>query len=234
MKILITGVSGFIGSRLLKAVCARYGVKNVLALSSKVQSTCDYVLYNTDYAVATDDIDKLAQIELVIHADAFTPKNRFDANEVKGCNSNIQFINDLLKLPFPALKKIIYLSTLDVYGEAELISETSELGPASLYGLSKLYCEKMLSSYCDGNNLQCQVLRIGHVYGPGEEKYEKFLPNSIKRIIKEEPIELWGDGSELRSFIYINDVIDACLAAIDLSETVGVINVVGGDRKSVV
>jgi UDP-glucose 4-epimerase len=71
-------------------------------------------------------------------------------------------------------------------------------------------------------------LRVGHVYGPGEEKYSKFLPKAINSILAGESIELWGDGSEVRSFIYVDDVVCAIMKAIELNESAGPINVVGG------
>jgi len=102
-----------------------------------------------------------------------------------------------------------------------------------LYGWSKLYCEQLISVRAHEMNLSCQILRIGHVYGPGEEKYAKFLPRAIRAIISGEPVELYGDGAELRSFIYIDDVVKAILSAVDLNEDVGVINVVGGNELSI-
>lgn len=233
MKILLTGVSGFIGSRLLTKACERFGAKNVLALSSKVTKQCDTIIYRDDFSIESADLSKLADIELIIHAGAFIPKSRFDANNIEKCNGNPLFTKALLDLPFNRLKKIIYLSTVDVYEDAKLISELTVLNPATLYGMSKLYCEKMISSFCENVNIKSQILRIGHVYGPGEEKYKKLLPIAIKNILNNREIELWGDGSDLRSFIYINDLIAAILASIELTDDVGVINVVSEQPISI-
>ncbi len=233
MKVLITGVSGFIGSRLLGAVCERFGATNVLALSSKVNKQCKTIVYRDDFSINKSDLNMLADVELIIHAGAFIPKSRFDSNNVEKCNGNIIFTQSLLALPFKDLKKIIYLSTVDVYGDDEIISELTALNPETLYGMSKLYCEKMVCSYCNNRDVISQVLRVGHVYGPGEDKYQKLLPIAINNLLNDVDIELWGDGSELRSFIFISDVIKACMASLDLSDDVGVINVVGGQAISI-
>lgn len=233
MKVLITGVSGFIGSRLLDAVCERFGATNVLALSSKVNKQCKTIVYRDDFSINKSDLNMLADVELIIHAGAFTPKSRADSNNIEKCNGNITFTQSLLALPFKALKKVVYLSTLDVYGDDKVVSELTELNPETLYGMSKLYCEKMVSSYCDNKSIKGQLLRIGHVYGPGEENYQKLLPIAINNLLNDVDIELWGDGSELRSFIFISDVIKACMASLDLSDDVGVINVVGGHAISI-
>ncbi|PKG82236.1 NAD(P)-dependent oxidoreductase [Colwellia sp. 75C3] len=233
MKVLLTGVSGFIGSRLLTALCDCFGADNVIAVSSKTTKQCETIVYDDNYSIDLNHFDKISDVELIIHAGAFTPKSRTDANNIDKCNGNIDFTRKLLSLPFERLKKIFYLSTLDVYGDDEVISESTRLDPSSLYGMSKLYCEKMVSSFCDSANIRSQILRIGHVYGPGEEKYQKLLPIAIKKVLNGQEVELWGDGSELRSFIYIKDVIDACLTSIELSDDVGVINVVSEQSISI-
>ena len=233
MKVLLTGVTGFIGSRLLTAVCERFGAENVMALSSNTSKQCASIIYRDDFSIEPTESERLADIELIIHAGAFIPKSRFDANNIENCNGNILFTKVLLDLSLPSLKKVIYLSTIDVYEDAKIISELTVLNPATLYGMSKLYCEKMVNSFCENIKVKSQILRIGHVYGPGEEKYKKLLPIAIKKILNDHDVELWGDGSELRSFIYIDDVIKACLASIDLRDDVGVINIVSDQAISI-
>ena len=105
--------------------------------------------------------------------------------------------------------------------------------PASLYGLSKLYGEHMVSLFAAERGIASQALRIGHVYGPGEEKYAKVLPKAIQNIVAGKDVELWGEGKELRSFIYIDDVVAAILKAVELQEEPGVINVVSGNSIAI-
>jgi UDP-glucose 4-epimerase len=208
VKILITGASGFIGSQILKAACNTYGSENVIAFSSQAYEHCDTVVYDrNDYSINKSDCALLKSVDVLLHAGAFTPKSGKDADNIDGCNSNISFTEKLLKLPLEKLSKVIYLSTLDVYAPADVIAEESPTIPQTLYGL---------------------VLRVGHVYGPGEEAYSKFIPLAIQRIIDNKRVELWGDGSELRSFIYIEDVVKGIMNSLILDEKVDVINVVGG------
>jgi UDP-glucose 4-epimerase len=91
----------------------------------------------------------------------------------------------------------------------------------------------MVSLYATERGIANQVLRIGHVYGPGEEKYAKVLPKAIQNIVAGKDVELWGEGRELRSFIYIDDVVSAILKAVELQDEPGVINVVGGIAISI-
>lgn len=234
MKLLITGAAGFIGSRLVSAACAALGAENVIAFSSRPAHVCPSIVYDgPDFNLSAADHALLATVEVLIHLGAFIPKNALQANAIEECNGNIHFTEKLLALPFKSLKKTIYISSVDVYEPAELTTEATPTLPVSLYGWSKLYCERMTAIFAANHHLSYQVLRIGHVYGPGEEKYEKFLPKAIKNIVAGEAVELWGDGSEVRSFIYIDDVLAAILQAVNLREDVGPINVVGGVPVSI-
>ena len=229
MTLLVTGASGFIGSRLVSAARAALGAENVIAFSSRQAHTSPSIAYiGPDFNLSPPDHALLATVEVLIHVGAFIPKNGLQADAIEECNSNIRFTEKLLALPLKSLKKIIYISTVDIYEPAELTSEATPTLPVSLYGWSKLYCERMVAIFTANRHLACQVLRIGHVYGPGEEKYAKFLPKAIKSILAGEAVDLWGDGSEVRSFIYIDDVAAAILQAVNLGEDVGPINVVGG------
>lgn len=234
MKAIITGTSGFIGGRLLQAARAAYGA-DVSAFSSR-PAEGRHIVYRDAPGFGLEPAEQtlVEEADVLIHAGAFTPKSGADANQLAGCNSNITFTEKLLALPWNNLKKIVFLSTLDVYATADgPISETTTTGPASLYGLSKLYGERMVSLYAAERDIVSQVLRIGHVYGPGEEKYAKVLPKAIQNIVAGKDVELWGEGRELRSFIYIDDVVAAILKAVELQEEPGVINVVGGNAITI-
>jgi UDP-glucose 4-epimerase len=230
----MTGTSGFIGSRLLQTARAMYG-DNVTAFSSH-PSEGNHIVYanRTDFSLAPAELALVEDANVLIHAGAFIPKCGTEANQIKSCNSNIAFTEELLALPWRNLKKIIFLSTVDVYNNFDCpISEATLTVPTTLYGMSKLYCERMMSLHAAERGIAIQVLRIGHVYGPGEEQYVKVIPKAIERIIAGGDVELWGEGEELRSFIYISDVVTAILKAVELQEEPGVINVVGGNVISI-
>jgi len=76
-------------------------------------------------------------------------------------------------------------------------------------------------------------MRLGHVYGPGEEKYKKILPVAIKNILNNQHVDLWGDGSELRSFIFIDDVVKSIVNALTYPEGGLNINVVSSRQTSI-
>lgn len=234
MKMVITGTSGFIGSRLLQAARFAYGA-GVTAFSSR-KTEGSHIIYSGELGFGLDpaELALVEEADVLIHAGAFTPKSGAEANRLAGCNGNITFTEKLLALPWENLKKIVFLSTVDVYANVYgTICEDTPTMPASLYGLSKLYGERMVNLYATERGIMSQVLRIGHVYGPGEEKYAKVLPKAIQHIVDGKGVEMWGEGKELRSFIYIDDVVTAILKAIELKDEPGVINVVSENAISI-
>lgn len=232
--ILVTGVSGFIGKHLLSSLIKEYGARNIVALTSLPVAECPYLLHN-DYQFDVDFFTRAGYdtIHTVVHAGAFIPKSSAQSGDWAACNKNIVNTDRLLKAHLPNLKKIVFLSTVDVYGNDDVISETSAAIPVSLYGASKLYCEKMIATFCSAQDKVCQILRIGHVYGPGEEQYKKIMPVMFNRLLAGEPLQIFGTGNEIRTFIYISDVIKAILQAIKLPNSEGVINIAGKQQISI-
>lgn len=232
--ILLTGASGFIGKHLLQKLIIEYGKEQVVALTSNPLVECNYLLHNNyKFETGLFSSNGYENIDTVIHAGAFIPKSGKQANNFTLSNSNIINTQNLLKILPKSVKKIIFLSTIDVYNNDGVISEVSLEEPVSLYGYSKLYCEKMIQCWGNKNNIIIQLLRVGHVYGPGEDEYQKIIPITIKKILSAEGIKIWGDGNELRSFIYISDLVSAILKSIALKKNVGIINLVGESAISI-
>ncbi|WP_316838258.1 NAD-dependent epimerase/dehydratase family protein [Pedobacter nutrimenti] len=232
--ILITGASGFIGKHLLSSLIEFYGSANIVALTSEPIVECRFLLHHNytftkDYFVTSG----FSSIRTIIHAGAFTPKNGIQANDSQNCNSNIINTITLLNADLPSLERVIYLSTLDVYGETGIISEDSLIKPISLYGDSKLYCERMLTAWATEQNKICQLLRVGHVYGPGEEAYQKIIPVTIQKILNKEVLEIWGSGDDIRSFINVKDIVKAIFQAMILERSIGPVNLVSSHQITI-
>lgn len=233
MKILLTGASGFIGSHVLTGLIEALGKESIVVLTSKEIPSVNCVQYKTykEFGLNTDFFDDITHI---IHAGAFTPKDSKSSNDLDACFSNIEYLKELLSFKLMSLTRFINLSTLDVYAfTTEVLSEESVIKPISLYGSSKFYCEEMVKYFSHKKGVDYINLRIGHVYGPGEEKYKKVLPISIQRILEDKNVEVFGDGSELRSLIFISDVVDSIINAIKAPLSNINVNVVSGVSISI-
>ena len=232
--ILITGASGFIGKRLLAQLIQLYGVNNVVAYTGKQIRGAQCILHQ-GHLKSTFNFSDLgyANITTVIHVGAKTCLNEGEDDAANAFLENIIFTSNLLGGQLPRLKKFIFLSTLDVYGIAGEISEENIPNPVTNYGKSKLVCEELILDKYKDSNIIVQILRLGHVYGPGEERYKKIIPVAIKSIAQSMPIKIVGTGEELRSFIYVDDVIQCINASLDLNKYVGPINISGSRRISI-
>ena len=232
--LLITGGSGFIGSVLIKKLRRLSGEYKIASLCSKEIEGVTSINHN-NYTFNKNDFKKMGilQIDTLIHLGAFTPKSSEQANDISSCHLNIfntiYLLENLPSIP----KKIIYASTVDVYGLADYIEEDTITQPISLYGWSKLYCEKIIECFCIEKNIQAQILRIGHIYGRGEGEYQKVIPNTIKLCLANNSPSIYTDGKELRAYLHIDDCVQAIINAIDLSTNTGIINIVSDNSTSV-
>lgn len=228
MKILLTGASGFIGSHILKSLIEKFGCSSIVVLTSNKLSDVECLVYDSIQKFNFDK-DIFDDVTHIIHAGAFTPKDNSQSNDIEFSFSNIEYTKELISYSFENLSRFINISTLDVYAPTlNTLSERSVIDPISLYGSSKLYCEKMVKAFSTQRKISYMNLRVGHVYGPGEEKYKKVIPIAMKNIIENKALELWGKGDDLRSFIFIEDVVTSILNSIDTAETDLDVNIVSG------
>jgi len=233
MKILLTGASGFIGGHVLTALTSKFGKDSVVALTSTEIPDVKCLVYQSteNFNLHKNCFDEITHI---IHAGAFTPKNNSQSDNIDSSFGNIQYMKVLLSYDFRKIVRFINISSLDVYASTDtMLSEDSNVDPISLYGSSKLYCEKMAKAFAKHKEVNFINLRIGHVYGPGEEKYKKVVPIAINNILENKPLELWGKGDDLRSFIYIKDVVDSIVNSLECTIQNLDINIVSGKAISI-
>ncbi|KXU91588.1 hypothetical protein CR51_31800 [Caballeronia megalochromosomata] len=104
-----------------------------------------------------------------------------------------------------------------VYGNPQMVPvrEDHPLQPLCSYGVTKVAIEGYLRLNASLHGLNATVLRIANPYGPGKARIgvQGFIPTLFAKIASEAPIEIWGDGSVVRDYIYVDDAIDAMLEA---------------------
>jgi nucleoside-diphosphate-sugar epimerase len=231
--ILLTGTSGFIGQHLHNAINKLYSPDEVVIYKSATGSTPSYLLHR-GISLPICATSKL-NITKVIHAGAYMPKSGDNAMDWKMNSGNITSTLELLTILPPSVNTFIFLSTVDVYDtHNNIINEESPVVPVSIYAHSKYYCERLLINWANEKNVISQILRVGHLYGPGEEAFQKLIPVTIKKCYLGISPEIWGDGTEVRTLLYVKDAVNGILNAINLKHSLGVINLVGNEPMNIV
>ncbi|MGQ7557921.1 NAD-dependent epimerase/dehydratase family protein, partial [Streptococcus suis] len=109
------------------------------------------------------------------------------------------------------------------YGPPQIvpIPEEHKLEPTTSYGITKAAIEKFIHLFQQRDGLDSIILRLSNPYGPGQKTHgtQGVIAAFAYRILNDLPIELWGDGSTIRDFIYIDDAINGLMASINYSGT---------------
>lgn len=234
-KILITGANGFVGSRLTDELRRSHDIV-CLDRDSKSSNSVKFDLQSEPDKVT---IDAVGEIDQTIHLAALTPKAKADLSLDRADdfyrNNIISTLNFLKIIRTKNIKQLIYISTLDVYGSnitGKEVTELTETSPSTHYAVSKLASEWLCQVFCQDNKIPFAILRLGHVYGPGEGAYKKVIPEFIRRALTGDQLEIWGDGSAARNFINIKDITSA-IAHIVKQRLDGIFNLVGSDQITI-
>ncbi len=238
--ILVTGGTGFVGKRLLQRLQAVPNI-SILALSRQHMTATSLNLQwlQCDMQKLTKEfwrIHDIKNIDIVCHLGAFIPKSTDEINNVDlAFENNLNGMRHLFDSLPSAPQHVLFTSSVDVYAKSSnsIIDENFPVEPSNLYAASKLFGEQLVKVYAAMWKSTYSILRLGHTYGVGEFAYHKFIPEVIRKVLANQPPIVYGDGSVLRDFLYIDDAIEALLRALTRSPlTSMLINVVSGKSVS--
>ncbi len=229
MKVLITGVAGFIGSNLASSLLERghsvTGVDNLnygfLRNIKSFESNPNFTFISGDIAnpLLLNDVN----VDVVVHlASQKIPRY---TNALRTLEENYLMLRNVVQKCILDKSKIIFASTSDVYGKNPDVPfhENSNLvmGPTTVkrwaYALSKMYGEQYIIANKDEYDLTYTITRFFGSYGPHQNLTWWGGPQSvfIEKAFKNEPIEIHGDGSQTRTFTYVDDTVNALVSCIE-------------------
>jgi UDP-glucose 4-epimerase len=235
-NVLVTGCAGFIGSHLVdRLLSLGYNVIGLDNLSTGRLQFLSSALESKNFKFVEFDLFKgsnlaswFYDVDIVFHF-AANADVRFGTDFPKRDleQNTIVTHNVLDAMRSQNVKKIIFSSTGSVYGESALIP-TPEDGPfpvqTSLYGASKLACEGLIAAYSEGFGFQSYIFRFVSILG---ERYTHGHVFDFYKKIKLDPLNLdvLGNGSQRKSYLYVQDCIDAIFLALEKShEKVNIFN----------
>ena len=164
-----------------------------------------------------ENLDNLYQktlgkkIDIVIHLAAFLGVRNTERDKLKCLNTNILgTINVLNFCKKKKVGKIIFSSSSEVYGEGgkTYLKEDFFLKPKSVYGITKVVNEQYIKAYCKKFNLNYNICRFFNVYGEFQRN-EFVIPTFVNRVKKNQYINIYGNGNQVRSFCHVSDAADA-------------------------
>ena len=240
MRVLITGGCGFIGANLVRRLAGRPGLELVV-FDNESLGRREHLGEFGGRFICGDMRDRaaldgaLAGVDVVVHLAADTrviesianPAHNFDVNVVGG-------LNLLEAMRAAGAPRLINASTGGaIIGEADPpVHERMLAQPLAPYGAGKLAMEGYCSAYAGSYGLETLSLRFSNVYGPGSRHKGSVVAAFFKRLIAGQPLVVYGDGGQVRDFVYVDDLCDGILAAMD-SRVCGVIQLGSGRPVSV-
>ena len=220
--VLVIGASGFIGRHLTEAIAARGA--DVVAATRRPCSFDDPRIVN-----ATDTFDTpasfmpfLERCSVVVHAASSSSPASSVGAPLTELDKNLRSLLALVAaLQHHADRRLVYLSSAGtLYGDCdERADEDHPLCPRSYHGAAKAAAEHFLRAWSDQYGGNATILRPSNVYGPGQHPREGFgvIPAAFEAATHGNEFTVWGDGGSIRDYLYIDDLVDACLRAITLS-----------------
>ena len=219
MKVFLTGGAGFIGSAVahsLETLGARVTIFDVFQPASCRGD------YQHGSVLSADLVRKVIHgHDYVIHAAArvgvescFADPEAVEKTNVKGTEAVIDAASCVDRL-----KGFLFVSSSEIYGDgsSRRFRESDHAQPKTLYGHTKVIGEELTRAMSRRTGIQSTVVRLFNVYGP-RQRAEFVIPRFIKQAAAHEPITIYGDGSQIRSFTYIDDaVLGICRALLRAS-----------------
>jgi len=235
MRILVTGAAGFIGSHLVEAL--RAAGHEIVAIDAftdyydparKEENAAGLDVSRFD--LAEDELD-FGDADGVFHLAGQPGVRSFGPVFADYVRHNVLATQRVLEAAGGA--RVLLASSSSVYGEAETYPTPEDTPPRPLspYGITKLAAEHLARAYATSFGRDTVVLRYFTVYGP-RQRPDMALERIVEALAAGTPFELYGDGSQSRSFTYVADAVAATIAAMERAPTGATYNVGGGEEAT--
>ena len=221
-RVLVTGGAGFLGSHLCENLlgqgCEVVCVDNLYTGSKR---NIYHLLNNQNFEFMRHDITFPLYLEVDEIYNLACPASpiHYQNDPVQTTKVNVHGAINMLGLAKRVKAKIFQASTSEVYGDPAVHPQpesyrgsVNPIGPRSCYDEGKRCAETLFFDYLRQHNLRIKVARIFNTYGPNMHPYDgRVVSNFILQALQDKPITIYGDGTQSRSFCYVDDLIDGFL-----------------------
>ncbi len=241
---LVTGGAGFIGSYLVECL-ARMGAGRIVVvddLSTGMEENLpkgpiEFIRGKAEH------VKPEGKFDFVLHLASMADPAAFTEHPIEIINANILGTKNMLEIAESSKAKFLFSSTSEIYGnpprEALPLKEeyhgiVNVLGPRACYDESKRVAEVMIRAFVQTRGVDGRVVRIFNTYGPKMRRYGQYgrvVPNFVCQALLGQPLTIYGDGKQTRSFSYVTDTITGMLLLLFKEGTKGMTVNVGNDNE---
>ncbi|MEI8383919.1 MAG: UDP-glucuronic acid decarboxylase family protein, partial [Planctomycetota bacterium] len=235
-SILVTGGAGFLGSHLCERLLERGD--NVICLDNFFtgrKQNVTHLLANPRFELIRHDIVHPIYIEADQIYNLACPASpvAYQFNPIKTIKTSTVGVVNVLGLAKRCRARILHASTSEVYGDPTVHPQREDywgnvnpLGPRSCYDEGKRVAESLCINYHHEHQLQVRIIRIFNTYGPRMDPNDgRVISNFITQALRGEPLTIYGDGKQTRSFCYVDDLLRGMMALMDQDDETGPVNI---------
>lgn len=248
MRVLVTGGAGFIGSHIAQRLTEQQHDVIVLdnestGLRENVPPMASYI--KGDVAETADLHDAFSSgVEAVCHIAGQVSLIRSYSDAANDLRTNVLgTLNVIRQCMRHRVPRLLYAGSMAAYGQAAVLPtpEDARCEPVSYYGITKYAAERYVRTSAERPDLDFELnvtcFRMYNVYGPRQSvdnPYQGVLGIFIGNVLRQEPITIYGDGTQSRDFVYIDDVVDAWMTALANPASYGMVFNLGSGRETTI
>jgi UDP-glucuronate decarboxylase len=225
-RVLVTGGAGFLGSHLIDRLLKQgHEVLCVDNLFTGTKRNIDHLHNEPRFEFIRHDVTLPLYVEVDEIYNLACPASpvHYQHDPVQTTKTSVHGAINMLGLAKRLRCRILQASTSEIYGDPTIHPQTeaywgnvNSIGPRSCYDEGKRCAETLFFDYFRQHNLEIKVARIFNTYGPRMHPSDgRVVSNFIVQALKGDPITLYGDGNQTRSFCYVNDLIDGLIRLMD-------------------
>lgn len=247
MRILVAGGAGFIGSHLCERLLAEG--HHVLCIDNLVTGRLANIspfLDHSRFELIEHDIieplPELPRVDEVYHLASPASPPGYQQHPIETLRVNSEGTLRLLDVAVASRAKFLYASTSEAYGDPlehpqheDYRGNVSSTGPRSMYDEAKRYGEALTMAYIRSRGADARIVRIFNTYGPNSDPDDgRLVPNFITQALRNEPLTVYGDGSQTRSLCFVSDLVEGLVRAMRTMGTRGQVFNLGNPEEHTV
>lgn len=240
-NILVTGGAGFIGSHLCDKLLEQGN--HVICLDNFFtgsRKNVTHLLGNPEFELIRHDIVEpiILEVDQIYNLACPASPIHYQYNAIKTIKTNVLGVTNMLDLADETKARILQASTSEVYGDPIVHPQkesywgnVNPIGVRSCYDEGKRVAETLMMDYHRQHNVDIRIIRIFNTYGPRMAQNDgRVVSNFIIQALKNEDITIYGDGSQTRSFCYVDDLVRGMITLMNTEDFMGPVNV-GNDGE---